>query len=259
MDLASVKHIYSSQRQKEQKAVGEASTAAAPAAAAAPAPASAAPTPVPPAATTPAPQQQGMGMSLAAMAAAAGNAAAAAGPKAPAAAAAPAGAASTPASAGTWSTGGTSAGATAAPGMSDDDILAAGVAAGADEAALCAVLSSTSSGKYQRIFVRMLALAGPEGSSVREMAVKAVEVGLESWDGESSTVKNGLSRYFNLDCVAALGNAKYALKCFPGVVDTRGPGRGGKKAYGGGGSGPSSAAPSGALPDGEDDVVIVDS
>ena len=105
---------------------------------------------------------------------------------------------------------------------SDDELLAAGINHGGDEPTLRQVLQLASTcGMYQRVVLRQLVLAGPSGISVADMAANAVSLGWETWDATSSNVKNGLSRQTKHEAVAALAGYKYALKCFPGVVDTR--------------------------------------
>jgi hypothetical protein len=107
-------------------------------------------------------------------------------------------------------------------GFSTDELLATGLSHGADEAALRQILQVASScGMYQRVVLRTLILAGPSGVGVADMASNAVNLGMETWDPSSATVKNGLSRQTKNEFVAVLAGHKYALKCFPGVVDTK--------------------------------------
>jgi hypothetical protein len=106
--------------------------------------------------------------------------------------------------------------------FSDDELLATGLSHGGDEAALRQLLQLASTcGMYQRVMIRTLIMAGPTGISVADMASNAVNLGMETWDPSSSNVKNGLSRQTKHESVAVLAGHKYALKCFPGVVDTK--------------------------------------
>jgi hypothetical protein len=113
--------------------------------------------------------------------------------------------------------------------FSDDDLLATGLSHGGNEADLRQLLQLASScGMYQRVMIRTLILAGPSGISVADMASNAVNLGMETWEPTSSNVKNGLSRQTKNESVAVLAGYKYALKCFPGVVDTKPERLGGK-------------------------------
>lgn len=113
--------------------------------------------------------------------------------------------------------------------FSDDELLATGLSHGGDESALRHLLQLASTcGMYQRVMIRTLILAGPSGISVADMASNAVNLGMETWDPTSSNVKNGLSRQTKHESVAVLAGYKYALKCFPGVVDTKPERLGGK-------------------------------
>jgi len=106
--------------------------------------------------------------------------------------------------------------------FSDDKLLATGLSHGGDEATLRQLLHLASTcGMYQRVMIRTLILSGPSGISVADMASNAVNLGMETWDPTSSNVKNGLSRQTKHESVAVLAGYKYALKCFPGVVDTK--------------------------------------
>lgn len=109
--------------------------------------------------------------------------------------------------------------------MSDDEIVKIGIKHGADEATLITILASpvANSSLYSSVVLRTLALAGPAGMSVQEMAFMAVQAGLATWDPSTSNVRNGLSRKTKLEHVAGIGNYKYALLCMPGVVETRQP------------------------------------
>ena len=131
----------------------------------------------------------------------------------------------------------TQAAATTVSPPTEGELLAAGLKHGADEATLRSILSTAaSSGMYLRVVLSLLARAGPEGLGVAEMAQLAVTLGMKDWDPSAPAVKNGVSRYTKNEAVAALPHFKYALKCFPGVVDIR-PKRSGSSGSGGGGGG----------------------
>jgi hypothetical protein len=84
-------------------------------------------------------------------------------------------------------------------------------------------LYSNCTAKYPRVLLHALAVAGPSGLSVAEVASEAVKLGIETWDAANKTVKDGLSRETKnyKHAVARLPKSKYALKLFPGVVDVR--------------------------------------
>jgi hypothetical protein len=115
--------------------------------------------------------------------------------------------------------------AAAAPRMSDNDIVAAGVALGAPAPALRAALAAADGGHasavYPGVLARVLVLAGAKGASVAEAAATALERGLApaAWDAGSQTVRNGLVRSTKVESVAHIGGYRYALRCFPGVVE----------------------------------------
>lgn len=150
------------------------------------------------------------------------------------------------------------------PGPSDDELLSAGLQHGGDEATLRSLLTlANSSGMYLRVVLRLLCMAGPGGMSVAELGSSAVSLGMETWEPNDKNVRNGLSRQTRHPAVAALLQYKYALKCFPGVVDTRpqrtekGGGKGSAKGGAAGGSASKEVNVPGQGDNEDEDIVIL--
>ena len=143
------------------------------------------------------------------------------------------------------------------PGPTDEEFLAAGLAHGGDEATLRSVLSlANTGGMYLKVVLRLLCMAGPQGMSVSDISSKAVELGMETWQPGETKVRNGLSKHTQHSSVAALPSYKYALKCFPGVVDIR-PNRGDAKTTKRSSKGKANVQQDGQGDNEDEDVVIL--
>jgi hypothetical protein len=129
------------------------------------------------------------------------------------------------------------AAAPARPMPSDDEIVRRAAALGADEPALRAILATPipPSNTYLGPMLRVLALAGPQGASINEAALRARDEGLAAWDPDSTTVKSGLRRMTDKDTIAFQGKSRYALKVFPGIQEVPRPEKKGGGSAGGAG------------------------